>query len=279
MLKIRRMTIQDIPFGMYLKDQSGWNQTQADWRRLLNMEPPGSFVAEWNSQPVGTVATCIFDSVAWIAMVLVDAAFRGRGVARAMLQEAMTYLKHQNVRTVRLDSTALGQPIYEQMGFIGQYTLTRFEGTARASAEPCPQVETAAPTDHDALCQFDQQTTGADRRKLLRQLFSENPNELQVVRSQSGIAGFLTGRPGTRAFQIGPCLAKPEAGEALFLDVAARHAGQFVFIDIPDDNPPAVSHALHLGLAPSRKFLRMSWGEPIRERINELWASSGPEKG
>ena len=41
MIRIRVLTHDDIPFAMKLKDQAGWNQTEADWRRFLDMEQGG----------------------------------------------------------------------------------------------------------------------------------------------------------------------------------------------------------------------------------------------
>ena len=72
MLHIRRMNAADVPLGMRLKTQAGWNQTEADWRRFLAMQPVGCFVAELDGRPVGTAVGCTFGPVAWIAMVLVD---------------------------------------------------------------------------------------------------------------------------------------------------------------------------------------------------------------
>jgi len=89
MLQIRRMTVEDVPFGMHLKEQAGWNQTEADWRRLLAMEPDGGFLAEMGSEPAGTLTACVFGSVAWIAMVLVEEARRGQGIATALLKHAI----------------------------------------------------------------------------------------------------------------------------------------------------------------------------------------------
>ena len=79
MIRIRQMTAADLGLGMRLKSQAGWNQTEADWRRFLEMQPDGCFVAEFDGVSVGTAVGCVFGSVAWIAMVLVDAEFRGRG--------------------------------------------------------------------------------------------------------------------------------------------------------------------------------------------------------
>src|SRR5262249_21010481 len=128
MIRIRRMTAADIPLGMRLKEQAGWNQTEADWRRFLTLEHKGCFVAEYKGEPVGTTTTCIFGKVAWIAMVLVDERVRGRGIGKALMEHALAYLDSTGVPSIRLDATPLGRPLYEKLGFRAQYELVRFVG-------------------------------------------------------------------------------------------------------------------------------------------------------
>src|SRR5438132_2354183 len=121
MLHIRPMTAADVLLGMRLKEQSGWNQLEMDWHRLLALEPEGCFVAEWNGKPAGTTCTTIFDSVGWISMVLVEASHRGMGIGTALLRHALEYLDQPAVRTIRLDATPAGRPIYERHGFVPEY--------------------------------------------------------------------------------------------------------------------------------------------------------------
>src|SRR5215475_6239116 len=82
-MRLRTMTEADVPAGMRLKDLSGWNQTEHDWQRFLSASPHGCFVAEMDGQVVGTVATISYENkFAWIGMVLVDPARRGRELER-----------------------------------------------------------------------------------------------------------------------------------------------------------------------------------------------------
>ena len=286
MIHLRLMTPRDVPLGMRLKEQAGWNQIEADWRRCLQLQPDGCFVAEREGVAVGTVTTCIFGSIAWIAMVLVDVAVRGQGIGRTLLDHALAFLDGRGVATVRLDATPLGRPLYEQRGFVEEYTLTRFEGIAPLVGAPAAQqarrgIVTICPTCElqERVLRFDRQITGTDRASLLRHLYTETPAEWQLAIRGEELLGFTAARPGSRAWQIGPCLTTAEAGPPLLADALARRAGQRVFLDVPVENRAAVAAVTAAAMVPQRPLYRMCRGPKPSERVEYLWTSFGPEKG
>jgi len=298
MIKIRPMTITDLQLGLRLTRQAGWNQTESDWLRFIDLEPTGCFVAELDESPVGTTTTCILGQVAWIAMVLVDVNARGRGVATRLLEHSLSYLKQRKVKAVRLDATPAGQPIYERLGFQAEYELARFEGTVSEAevpvgSQPADQLAPASrrgypghwpgliptPEIFADIIEFDSRMTGTDRAKMLTRFFEEFPEDIRFLSHGDKIAGFATVRPGAKALQVGPCIATTHAGPLLLRDALGRHAGRQVFVDIPLDNTAAVEIVKSSGLRIQRCFMRMCRGEKIRENIKALWASSGPEKG
>jgi GNAT superfamily N-acetyltransferase len=278
MITIRRMTIDDLGLGIKLSGQAGWNQTEADWRRFIELEPEGCFVGELNGRSVGTTTTCVFRKTAWIAMVLVGVNARHKGVGTTLLKHSIEYLKSRRVKTIRLDATSFGQPIYEKLGFEADYCLARFEGIASASKECSAAVE-ATPAMSGDLLEFDKRMTGRERVKLLSRLFEEFPRETRVVLRADKIEGFVTMRPGANAIRIGPCTATPNAGPALLSDALNRCAGEPVLIDVPLDNVEAVKVAKSGGLTIKRTLTRMSRGPKIKDNVRASWASSGAEKG
>ncbi len=270
MTAIRTMTHDDVPLGMRLKDQAGWNQLPADWHRFIDLEPTGCFVATVDDEAVGTVTTCTFGSIAWIAMMLVAESMRGRGVGRALMQHALNYLDGRGVQSVRLDATPLGQPLYEKLGFTPQFEIIRFAGK--------PLEGVRAHLQHsfdDGLYSLDLHVTATDRAKLLRHLIDDEPDTVRTIPGE----GYLLSRPGAGAAQIGPCIAQPSYGRTLLLDAMARYAGSPVIVDVPADNDDAVQCVRAAGLDPTRTLMRMTRGRMVAERLDQLWASSGPEKG
>jgi len=273
------MTIDDLQLGLRLTQQAGWNQTKLDWLRFMNLEPEGCFVAELDGASVGTTTTCISKHVAWIAMVLVDVNARGKGVGTTLLKHAVKFLqKREVVKTIRLDATPAGRRIYEKLGFVPEYGLARYEGIA-PSGRSKPVVTKAIPEIFTSIIEFDKRMTGTNRAKMLSRLFEEFPENFRVHSSGGKIEGFITMRPGANAIQIGPCIATTNAGTLLLRDALNRAAPKPVFIDIPTDNIEAVKIAESSGLKIQRYFTRMYLGDPIKDDIKGIWASSGPEKG
>lgn len=291
-IHLRPMTLDDLPLGLRLKQQAGWNQLEADWRRALELEPEGCFVAELDALPVGTVATAVFGDVAWIALVLVDEAARGQGVGRALMQHALAYLDGRGVSAIRLDATPLGRPLYESLGFTTDFALARYEGQPHvpqsthhaplgdARGKPRDVPALYQPSDLPDIFAVDRRVTQTDRRGLLVSLFTADPASARIVRRNAQLVGFSTLRLGARATHLGPCLAIDEpAGRAVLADLFQRHASQKIFIDIPDDNRPAVEMALAAGLTIQRPLYRMTRGRRIEEDQRGIWATFGPEKG
>lgn len=277
MLSFHRMTPKDIPFGLHLCRQAGWNQTAEDWRRFLDLEPRGCFVAQWDGQPAGTTTVCVFGPIAWVAMVLVEESFRGRGIGTALVKHALDWLDERGVPTVRLDATPLGQPIYARLGFVPEYEVGRWEGIV----PPCRcrrRVRPIAGPDATAVTEMDTLATGTPRGPLLRYLLYRQPTEKYLWGKPP--AGYVIVRPGANAWHIGPLIAKRfQAAVALAEAAFARHVGHRVFVDIPLDHSAACAWAARAGLRLQRRWMRMVRGKPVQEVHAMLWASSGPEAG
>ncbi len=259
----RALRKSDLPALLGLVEAANWNQTAADWERLITLcgkratgvEVEGKVVSSATLLPHGS-------EVAWLGMVLTLPEHRRQGYARRLLTQLID--EAPRGQTIYLDATSQGQPLYEQMGFICEGVLHRFAGTAYRSEEAKPNGSWNGRLDRDAF--------GADRGALLREL--ERDSEIWQLEDGS----FAMRRPGRLRPYLGPLVAKSRASaEALAL--RALHGAGEVYWDIFEDNREALSLAGSLGLQPYRRLVRMRRGKAIDADRGMQFGIAGFEYG
>ena len=286
-LTIRAMRHGDIAAGQRLREQAGWNQSDADWQRLLDWEPDGCFVGEVEGQVVASATTTTYgQDLAWIGMVLVDVEHRRQGIGRQLFRHALNYLDERGVRTIGLDATPLGKTLYDQMGFRDAYLLERRRGTIpdlTGTSRLVQPGELARPFQQDdlpALAELDARAFGLDRTRVLQRLAADHPEGCFVVAAGGSALGYLFTRPGARARHIGPLVAvSPAVAQYLMQAALQPHVREEAVMDVVVDNHVPVSIADLLGLAPVRPFIRMLRGPAPGVDLHLLGTSAGPEIG
>src|SRR4029077_10308149 len=82
---LRTLRLEDVPSAFQLSAQAGWNQTEEDWRMLLELAPKTCLAIEANGQLAATTTLlCYGQQLAWIGMVLTKTEFQRRGFARKL---------------------------------------------------------------------------------------------------------------------------------------------------------------------------------------------------
>ena len=281
------MADTDVRFADRIRDSAGWNQTLQDWQRLLRHDPAGCFVAEWNGRPAGTATTTIYSQdLAWIGMVLVDPDLRRRGIGTALLEHGIEHLRRAGVGCIKLDATPLGRQVYGPLGFVAEWSLSRWQ-TAELAGSPARSGTSAAPHPRPpdsgglgCIAELDAAAFGVTRNRMLSMLAAQS--QTLVRKDGTGrIVGYGMLRPGQRAHYLGPMVAEDESsGIALADDLLGRLAGLPVYWDIPDANHAAIRVARRYGMDRQRTLTRMYLGENTGPgRPAALWAIAAPEIG
>jgi hypothetical protein len=216
-------------------------------------------------------------------MVLVDAAYRQRGIGRALLEACIDHLRSRGVRCIKLDATPLGKPVYEALGFQTEWTLARWELTAAISpaAKSTPDIRDWAAEDAVRAKELDMAAFGTSRTQLLVELATGSRAALVTEASPRGLTGYGLMRAGSQASYLGPIAAEsPEAGKMLIDALIARCGGEKIYWDIPDSNDAALVWAGQYGFARQRTLTRMFLGENVAVGNPRLqYALAGPEVG
>jgi GNAT superfamily N-acetyltransferase len=265
--------------------EARWNQIAADWRIFIEF---GRLYAIHGDagRVIATTATLPYGGrFAWISMVLVAGEYRRRGLATALLRRAMADLAAAKLVPV-LDATPDGRAVYRRLGFEdswGFQRLIRREPQRAAGNVTAPASVTVRPiadADWPALCAYDTAAFGAERSAVLAGLRGRLPAaELVAVRADR-IVGFLLGRDGGLAAQIGPLIADDDAIAGALVARALDGIEGPLFVDFADSKSELRSILDARGFTAARPFTRMLHGSSARfDDAARTFAVVGPEFG
>jgi GNAT superfamily N-acetyltransferase len=295
---LRVMTSSDVADGLRLSAAAGWNQREEDWRFLLDRNPGRFVVALRDGRVIATGgAACYGSALAWVCMILVDPAERGHGVGTRVVSGVLDRLA--DMRVVGLDATPHGQGVYARLGFVEGSRVVRLEapavGAARSSGNGGPgsaagddptsfrrtdvaHTRVMEPPDLERVLDVDARVFGASRADLLRWASRQAP-ALCRVDDAGAIAGYCFGRPGTRARQIGPVVARDAAtAQALVSASLSIDRAVPVFLDAAD-RADWLERLAGLGFTVQRPLVRMFRGKGPIGVPERQWAIFGPEFG
>jgi hypothetical protein len=221
---------------------------------------------------VGTITTTRYGTeLAWIGMMLIQEAFRRRGIATELMQTALGYLRDQRVECIKLDATPAGQGVYQRLGFQYEWSFHRWarESASGHSSGPI-DVFNSLSTSHIEL---DRAAFGADRSDWLERI-----GQSSWVCQRPGGFGML--RRGHLASYLGPLVAQNlEVARDIAKELLDRSAAK-TFWDVPGLNQDAADLAEGLGFKPVRDLTRMWTGSKlITPALDLQFALSDPGTG
>jgi GNAT superfamily N-acetyltransferase len=276
------LTAADLRDAEALVREAGWNQVAADWEIFRALGTV--YVARADGRVVATAATLPYGEFAWISMVLVTGEHRRQGLGTRLLKRCVTALNAKGCVPV-LDATPAGRPLYRAMGFEetwGYHRLVREETEAIAAVTQVDgtTVRPIADADWPTLCAYDAAAFGADRGALLQRLRGRLPAVELLAEQRGRIAGFLVGRSGRSAAQIGPLVAEDDAAARALLARALNAVEGPVYLDLADAKTEIGAWLGQSGFAAQRPLTRMLHGRSTGfDDTARTFAVVGPEFG
>jgi GNAT superfamily N-acetyltransferase len=279
-MTLRLLTSSDLSQALELSSPAGWNQTAADWQRLLDLAPQTCFGIELDACLAATATLLPYGrGLAWLGMVLTRRDYQHRGLASQLVTHALEVAGALGIETVKLDATDQGQPIYEKLGFVAERRIERWtwNGSCHANAD------TALSVPLESLAGLDYAAFGVDRMRLLRLLAEPG----RSAAAASGCAstplvtenGFALSGPGRVANYLGPCVARTQdAARGLIAGCLAQAEGSWMW-DVFPDHAPGLELARQFGFQSVRRLVRMRLGPAIAEHPELVYAAAGFELG
>ena len=271
--------VQHLGGCIALSKSAQWNQNEADWRLMLEIGH-GWGVSLDDGTLAASTLVLPYGRFAWVSMVLVLPEHRRKGYATQLLRKALAELENRALTPI-LDATPAGREVYVQEGFRDTWGFRRFQlPEAIAAIERSTGVRPLRAADWPQLLALDAQAFGASRERLLRSLAARLPQAALVAEESGKLAGFLLGRDGREARQLGPLVARSsDAARALLAEVLAKVSPP-LYLDVVDREPGITAWLESLGFEFQRPFTRMVLGAPVAPgEAGLVFCPAGPELG
>ena len=247
--QIEIATPSDLESLARLRAELGWHRSDPLLTGVLNWDHGRIFIVRVGALlpahgeaalfPAATTSAIAAGPVGVIGNVAVRPEFQRRGLGKLLTAHALDWQRAQGVRSVWLDATPAGRPLYRQLGFadiapswyihtpLRTIRLDHLAALAGAySAEP------ALPDALTSIAALDREAFGGDRLGLLRALLDQEACALFTVQaSDSRALGFALARrsePPGLGIRLGPLVAPDDAvAAALTLAVAQAEMRRF----------------------------------------------------
>lgn len=271
---------QHLAGCLALSKSANWNQNEADWRLMLGFGRGWGITTADGTLAASTLALPYGKRFAWVAMVLVLPEHWRKGYATQLLRTALADLRKRG-QTPILDATPAGLEVYVQEGFSGRWGFKRYALPTPATGLGPAEAQPLHDEDWKEILALDLRAFGASRETVLRDLAARLPESALVARRAGKLEGFVLGRDGREARQIGPLVAVDAHAATLLLNAALARVAAPVYIDIADHAAGLQSWAQARGFAFQRPFTRMVHGaaQPAPGEQSLVVCPAGPELG
>lgn len=233
-LSVRTMTERDIPGAAELSQEQGWPHREEDWALFLQLGE--GLVAESDGKIAGTIMGWRYGrDMAAIGMVIVTNAAQGQGLGRRLMEDMLQRL---DGRTIVLNATEQGLPLYRKLGFVETGRILQHQGPAPAvplvKLRRGERVRPMGAVDQ-VLAALYSRASGMDRTRLLETLALEG-SAIVFARDHDPV-GFALLRRFGRGWSIAPVVAPDlEAAKALVSHFLGIKQGAFCRIDVTEDS-------------------------------------------
>lgn len=213
------------------------------------------------------VAGCLaYGGFSWLGLVATHPDARGRGLASQLSAHLVEWSHAQGCRTVALDASLVGRPVYERLGFVQVGATAEL---LRPAGSPVPEgalAHEAARPELPELVMFDREAFGGDRSALLCGLAGDPRGRWLVTRTPDGsLGGYLL----VREQVVGPGAAVDEPAARRLIRAALDPAREQRLLVA--DESMFLQSLLALGFVEQRRLTHMRLGAlelaPTRSRL------------
>ena len=238
---IRPMLADELKIAIDWAAREGWNPGLNDAELFYLADPNGFFVGELNGEIVAVGSAVTYDhTYAFCGLYIVAPEHRGKGYGLTLTKHRLANCGDRNVG---IDGVLENVEIYKRIGYVPYYQNKRFQKLANATTRSAHVVDiTKEHIPH--ILTYDKPCFGATREQFLAAWLLQ-PQGKSVCFLQNGeIKGYAVRRKCQQGYKVGPLFAdSPDIALSLFQALQVDIQGEQIILDVPENNPQAISLA------------------------------------
>lgn len=248
-MQVQPFTSNDIPLLPLLQPQ-GW----PDIIPVFTFYDAASFCFPIKitiaNELVGVGTTIMHNDVAWLAHIIVHNDYRNRGIGKIMTQSLIDSIDTRFCKTIYLIATALGEPIYQKLGFETETEYLFYKDILPIKNYiPSPNILPYNKTFNKEIQYIDQLVSGEDRMFHIEQHISN----AYVYVTNNRVEGYYV-----PDFHEGLIVATSSKAGIELMSKRCMTKENVVF---PINNIEAIAYMRIQGLEPFKTAKRMRLGE------------------
>jgi len=281
-LSLRGMSRAEVGDLVDQAANEGWNPGLHDADSFWQTDPGAFVAAELDGEVIGAGSIGSYDGLfGFMGFFIVRPRFRGRGYGSVIWQARKRLLLDRLSAdvTIGMDGVFEMQDWYEKGGFDFAYRQIRFVATGE-EVRPAASVVNLARVPFDELLAYDGTCFPAPRERFLRTWIAQ-PDSLALASVKDGaLAGYGVIRRCREGAKVGPLFANDAATAAELYDALASFAaGGSVYLDVPENNPAAMSLVAGRGMQQVFGVARMYLGLAPNVRADRIFGNTTFELG
>jgi GNAT superfamily N-acetyltransferase len=210
-----------------------------------------AFVQVLDNKIVGTGNIFIKGKIGWLANIIVDKNYRGKGLGYKITKFLVDFLNKKECDTQLLIATKLGEAVYRKVGFRKLTEYQCFDSEVEIDYNYPSSIRELKESDSKNVYKLDQDANGENRRHLIDKYYE---NGLGYFNNDNKLLGFYLPR-----FGKGLVLSRDEQAGTELLKLKHSKKGKRTLLPIENEN--GINLLMNSGLKKGDKCSRMILGK------------------
>lgn len=246
------------------------NLTPPDWkfdyetllRNFINDDFFYAFIQIQDSRIVGTGNIFLKGKIGWLANIIVDKNYRGKGLGYEMTKFLVDFLVDKKCDTQLLIATELGEAIYRKIGFRKLTEYCCFDSEIDRDYYITSSIRKLENSDVESVYKLDQDANGENRIHLIGKFYE---NGFGYFNSDNELLGFFLPE-----FGRGLVLSRDKQAGIELLKLKHSKKGQRTLLPIENQN--GIKLLENIGLKKGDKCSRMILGKENKWIPNYIYS-------